>query len=112
MSHGFTAHADLVQTNGPILVYTYSCWNLNLSGWESQRATADGEIRFNRHDLELVRIPMELLCEAGKVIIKNASGTWQTMPPGVDIMAVRLLRKIVDHYRETGEAPEHVDWFC
>lgn len=77
MSHGFTAHADLVQASGTMLVYAYSCCNINLPGWESHKTLFDGEIRINRNDL--TRLPIELLCEAGKVTIKNASGTWTTI---------------------------------
>ena len=51
------------------------------------------------------------LMEAGKIKVKNASGTWHTTEDGTDIMAVKILLKIFGEYQETGKLPEHVGWF-
>ena len=56
-------------------------------------------------------VPFNELFEAGKIKVKNASGTWRTTESGMDIMALKILFKLFDEYQETGELPEHIECF-
>lgn len=50
------------------------------------------------------------MIEAGKIMVKNASGTWETTSSGIDIMALNILFKIFRVYQEIGEVPAHIGW--
>ena len=133
MSIGHCGYADLVLADDVLAIYTYCCFNLNSGDFERFRRMADGELYIDRdafvepeiHEKIIRRpsgrkvksvkrilrwVPIEELIADGKIKVKNASGTWQTIESGTDIMAIRILRGIFKEYQETGTVPEHIGW--
>ena len=117
-----------------MLLYSYCSYNVNFNNWQEMQATEDGELWIERNSLiepeihERIKrmpsgrkmlqtkrikreVPIEELCYAGKIVVRNASGTWKMVGPGVDTIAVSILHKIFDEYQETGRVPQNIGWF-
>lgn len=134
MSMGYGGYADLQQSDDTLVVYLYCCYNVNNDNYKHFMKFKDGELyierdafvepeihekikktAFGRKKLVVKRVkrdvPIGELFEAGKIKVKNASGTWKTTESGIDIMALKILYKMFDEYQKTGEIPEHISWF-
>ena len=132
MSIGYCGYADLVKNNEKLVEYVYCCYNLNLNGYKNFMNIEDGNIRIVRdafveplivHKRKRLpsgrkkviekRIRKEFsvveLCQKGKITVKNASGTWETID-NIDIMALKLLDKLFCEYQDTGVIPEHMSF--
>lgn len=109
MSMGYGGKAEFERESENAVAYKYSCYNLNIPGYDESREKMDGTIWIRKSALEkykagtsLSRLLLEL-----QIRIENASGTWQTTE-GIDIIGNRLLMKILDKYKEQGTFPERV----
>lgn len=134
MSMGYGGYADLQQYDDTLVVYLYCCYNVNNDDYKHFMKIEDGELYVDRDAFvepeihEKIKktasgrkkpivkrikkdVPFNELFEAGKIKVKNASGTWRTTESGIDIMALKILFKMFDEYQETGELPEHIGWF-
>lgn len=134
MSRGYGGYAHLIRDDDSMFLYSYCAYNVNLNNWQEMKQTEDGKLwiernaliepEMNKHanltivgekQVEVKRVKREYsvgeLYDAGKIKIQNASGTWKTLGPDVDIIAVKILHKIFYEYQETGKVPEHVVWF-
>ena len=134
MSKGYGGYADLRKEDDTMLMYSYCSYNVNLDHWREMQAAEDGELWIERNaliepeihehikrmpsgrkQLQVKRIkkeaPVGELYDAGKITVKNASGTWKTLGQGVDMIAVSILHKLFDEYQETGQIPQRVGWF-
>ena len=131
MSIGFQGCADLFLSDGSGFFYLYACCNLNMpEAHDSARDAVDGEIWISRDSLpepeiheKIRRMPsgrrklvvrriqrwpsVEELIAGRKITVRNAGGTWQTKE-SVDIMALRLINRILMDYQEKGSMPDHV----
>ena len=129
MSIGFKARAVLALSDDSGFLYTYACCNLNREGcWRDAWEKEDGEIWISRVSLVepdihvktrklpsgrkktvVKRVPREVpvreMIAEGKITVKNAFGTWKTTE-NVDMMALRLLYKILTEYQLLGKMPE------
>ncbi len=115
MSRGYCGYADLHQSDDTMVMYKYCCYKLDNDSYSRYRNLEDGEIYIEQNAfVERVKRDITLgdIFETGKIQIKNASGTWSTTIEGIDIMALRILRKIFNEYQDTGKLPEHIVWFC
>lgn len=134
MSMGHCGYADLQLCDRTMVIYMYCCYNLNNDNYKRFQSIEDGELYIERdafvepeiHEKmkktpsgrkKLVTkrikkdVPLGELFEAGKIKVKNASGTWKTVKSGIDFMAFRLLFKLFNEYQETGKLPEHISWY-
>lgn len=134
MSIGFYGRASLVESDESTLFYSYACCDINRREiWREVWEKEDGELWISRDALiepeihEKIRRmpsgrkrlvvkrvphwpPVEELIDSGKIMVKNAAGTW-TMAGSVDRMAIRLLDKIFMEYQIQGEIPQLVSVF-
>ena len=134
MSIGYGGYANLQQADNTMVIYSYCCYNVNNADYKHFMEIEDGELYIDRdafvepeiHEkikkiasgrkkVIVKRIkkdaPFGELFEAGKIRVKNASGTWRTTESGIDIMALKILFKLFSEYQKTGGLPEHVSWF-
>ena len=134
MSIGFGGYADLVQADDKLVTYVYCCYNVNNVDYKQYMKMEDGEIYIERvafvepeiHERikklpsgrkkNIVKriprsVPIDELLSAGKIRVKNASGTWRTTVSGTDIMALKILFKLFNEYQVSGQLPEHISWF-
>lgn len=128
---GYGGYANLIQADDTLVMYSYCCYNVNNDGYKRFMQTADGELYIDRDAFPEPEIhtkfkrtgkgkkrpvvkrvkkevPFDDLLQAGKIKVKNASGTWAVSDFGTDVMALRLLCRLFDQYQETGELPESV----
>ncbi len=129
ISHG--GHAHLFLADDTLVLYTYCCYDANKSNYKDFIKTEDGELIIARDAFIEPKIHVKIkrtasgrkkifakrvrrdvsiseLIEAGRIKVKNASGTWLVRGPGVDFIACRLLSKIFTEYQDTGEIPTHM----
>lgn len=134
MSIGYGGYADLQQADDTMAIYSYCCYNANNADYKHFMEIEDGELYIDRDAFvepeihEKIKkmvsgsknaivksikktVPFGELFKTGKIIVKNASGTWRTTEFGTDIMSLKILLKIFNKYQETGSLPEHVNWF-
>ena len=136
MSLGYGGLAILVAVDATMLIYTYKSYNYNIHEEEYQRKMRllDGEIYIDRNTLvepiirekikkmpsgrkKLIKkkiiqyVDVIELCQAGKIKIRNASGTWLTVECGMDYVARSLCSKVFSEYQETGIIPERISAF-
>ncbi len=135
MSMGYCGYADIQAFDDTLVIYSYCCYNLNIDGYERFRGLDDGELYIERdafvepeiHEkikktasgrkkLIIKRVkrdfPFHDFLETGKIKVKNASGTWEMNPSGIDRIALHILLEMFDEYQEAGKLPEHISWFC
>lgn len=134
MSLGYGGYANLVQHDNTLVMYCYSCYNINNDGYKKFKESPDGELYIGRNAFvepeirEKIKkmpsgkkkmitkrikkdVPFGELFDMGKIKVKNAGGTWETNVSGVDIIALKILLRIFDEYQETGEIPQKVGLF-
>ena len=134
MSLGYCGYADLQDADDTLVIYSYCCYNINIDGWERFKNADDGELYIERdafvepeiHEklkktasgrkkLIVKRVkrdfPFHDFFETGKIKVKNASGTWDMNPSGIDRMALHILLRMFDEYQEAGKLPEHIGLF-
>ncbi len=134
MSIGYGGYARLRQADESMLLYSYCCYDINLDNWREMKEAEDGELWIERSALVEPRIHKRIkrspsgrkriqtkrieqyvhigdLLSAGKVFVRNASGTWKTRESGVDMIAVVILRRIFSEYQRSGEVPKSVSMF-
>lgn len=134
MSLGHGGHMDLALYDNTTLIYVYCCYNINNDNYEKHKSLVDGEIVISKDALVEPKIysklkkmpsgrkriiekrviqdvPWDDLFNNGKITIKNASGTWNTNPEGIDTVALDMLFKLFNEYQKTGEIPRHVVFF-
>ena len=127
----------LVEKDDNQLLYCYSSWVDHFENHEVMKNTIDGEITIERSsfpepEIRIKKIRMRngrkkyvekripaqydfrMLLLDKKIIIKNASGTFDTLKYGkgidVDIMACKLIWKLFSEYQMTGEIKEYIRW--
>lgn len=105
MSMGYSAFATLICETQTELLYAYGCCNLNLPGYQDARTRQDGLIRIKR---SAIPFPTKACLADGSLEIVNAKAAWSFRENGVDVMALRLLDKISDHFQQTDQPPEKV----
>ncbi len=134
MSLGYGGCADLVSADETLVMYKYCCYNVNRNNYSYYEKMKDGELYIDRLSFPepelhqkvkktasgrkklIVKrvkksVSLERLIAAETIEVKNASGTWMTTGAGTDIMALKLLKKIMDAYQETGKLPEHISLY-
>ena len=135
MSLGYGGFADLQQSDDTMVIYLYCCYNVDNDEYKHFQQLEDGELYIDRDAFvepeihEKIRktasgrkrtitkrVPIDFdlieLLESGKITVSNAGGTWQTTNDGIDIIAVKLLRKIFNEYQKTGDIPKRVGFYC
>ena len=134
MSMGYGAYAHLVEADDKLVLYTYCCYDVDHCDHRRFKETEDGELYIDRdvfiepeiHE-KTVRtasgrkktvikrikqdVPLKQLLEGRKIKVKNASGTWQTAETGEDIMALKILMKLLEEYQEKGNLPEMINLY-
>lgn len=129
IGHGGAAH--LFQADETHVLYTYCSYNQNVTGYKRFLATEDGELLLARDAFPepeirvkrkrttsgrkktiVRRIPrdvsVEALVAAGKISVRNASGTWRVTETGTDFMALKLINVAFHEYQLTGTIPSSV----
>ena len=48
MSLGYCGYADLQAADDTLVIYSYCCYNINITGWERFKDIADGELYIDR----------------------------------------------------------------
>ena len=134
MSMGYCASCRKVSENEREILYEYTCYNIGEINWEGSREAFDGVILIKKAALvepvihenfkntsngkKLVSkrvhvdVSMSELISSGRIRIENCSGTWQITDGGMDIMALRLVRKLFSEYQNKGAMPEKTSFFC
>jgi len=102
-------------------IYEYGAYNLNIKGLENRERVLDGYIEIEKKNLLQIlnkqkmgigksgnyrEIFYEELLESGTVQIKNCSHSNRFMEDGYDVVAIRLLLKLLAGYQTTGELPD------
>lgn len=130
MSMGYGATCRKVSEDSVSVLYEYYAYNLSEEKLRNPNKIYDGTILIQKACLiepEIhtklkqmpngrkkaveKRIPFEVklpeYLSVGQVEITNSSFAWHFIPGNVDIMAIRLCRKIFREYQESGELPEN-----
>lgn len=128
---GYCGFANKVVEDEKMVIYSYCCYHIGEDKWQEMKEKWDGEIYISRdafiepeiHEkikrmpsgkkkLVTKRIPRNVwpkdLINEGKLIVKNASGTWKTDEDGIDFIAGYLVMKLIDEYQLTGSISQHV----
>ena len=99
MRYGYYAKAKFADADENFVLYVYYCYDNNKDGWEQYREKYDGEIllkkpKGNKPDVSIY-----------DMTVKNASGWWECSYETADSMSLRLVKRIGEQLRETGEWP-------
>ena len=117
MSMGHGARCRKLDEDPRSIFYEYTCYNVNLDNWKMASETFDGSLFLKKEAVAPsgsgkngeIDADLSLLLQEGKIEICNCSHAWQTWE-GRDVMALRLLRKILQEYQKTGTFPKQIQW--
>lgn len=134
MSIGFGGKGRLVIQDKHTALYEYAPYNLNKPEYRNANCIHDGLITISKDYLvepiiheKIKRIPGRrkkiivkrihreidygALINESKIIVENSQYCWRTSENEVDIVAMKIIRKIYEHYQETGVLPETIEVF-
>ena len=111
MSKGYGGYMELTTESSSVLIYKYCCYNVNRDDYKQYMKQMDGEIVVSRKVLIERKCLPENLFSSGYVKVKNASGTWCVNSDGIDIMAIKMLTKLLNIYMNEGKLLKCIDWF-
>lgn len=131
MSLGIGAFTRLVAKDDKIVLYEYGDYNLNISSYRNEDHICDGLISIHKECFiepethkklkkfpggrkKIIRKrviePVNYIkfVDEGYIIIENCSTCWETTSTDdhIDMMALRLVNKILKKYQEEGIIPD------
>ena len=130
MSIGHGARCRLTSENDTEVIYEYACYNLNNDEYELAKESYSGLITIKKNAFiepeiheKIKRFPngkkkkvikrihksvdYDEYIQIGIITIKNSDYCWKTCS-GFDIMALKLIYKILDMYQNESVIPERI----
>ena len=129
MSIGYGGRARIVLQDKDTVIYEYAPYDLNEPAYRNSDNTFDGLITISKHVLvtaeirrKVIRMPggkkkcvakrirrdidYASLFAEGKIIVENSRFCWQLTDKDCGLIAIKLIRKILNYYQEYEKFPE------
>ena len=119
MSRGIGANAKLYRDDDVAVIYKYRDYDLNDSRCGNEEQIYDGTLTIKKScfdDLEMneeiVKQPLmyEEMITDGRVKIENCGSCCELTKEDIDMLAVRIMVRIFERYKEDGKLPESVSY--
>ncbi len=135
MSIGIGAYANLILEDEHTVIYEYGGYNLDEPAYRNENHICDGLITMakkcfiepeihekykkmpsGRKKLVVKRIPKDIdydnMIKRGLIKIENCSNCWKCSENElhIDLMALRLVNKILKEYQEIGDIPLRISY--